>query len=223
MPVTVYALRKDGFSGEVSLALKDAQAGFTLGGARVPADQNQVRVTLAAPPAPAEEPVSLTLEGCATIDGQQIRRPVVPAEDMMQAFAYRHLVPSQELRVTVLAGQAFRAPPRILGEGRVKIQAGGTAQVLVGTPTRAFMDRFQFELSEPPDGVTIRKVSPTPQGAEIVLGADAAKVKPGQSGNLIINIFSTGAPGPARANMPANRRRASAGTLPAIPFDIVAQ
>ncbi len=59
VPITVYALRKDGFSGEISLALKDAPAGFVLSGARVPAGEDRVRLTLAAPPAPSEEPVRL--------------------------------------------------------------------------------------------------------------------------------------------------------------------
>jgi hypothetical protein len=36
------------------------------------------------------------------VDGAEIIRPVVPAEDQMQAFFYRHLVPAQELQVKVV-------------------------------------------------------------------------------------------------------------------------
>ena len=79
IPLTVYALRKDGFSDEITLALKDAPQGFSLGGGRVAANQDQVRITLTAPPTPIEEPVALSLEGRAQIDGQQILRPAVPA------------------------------------------------------------------------------------------------------------------------------------------------
>ena len=43
VPITVYALRRDGFSGEIAVALKDAPEGFTLSGAKVPAGQDQVR------------------------------------------------------------------------------------------------------------------------------------------------------------------------------------
>ena len=50
VPFTVYALRRDGFSNEITLALKDAPAGFTLSGGTVPANQDQVRLTLTAPP-----------------------------------------------------------------------------------------------------------------------------------------------------------------------------
>jgi hypothetical protein len=100
VPLTVYALRKDGFSGEIAMALKNPPAGFALSG-RVPANQDKATVTLSVPPSPLKDPINLSLEGRSTIEGQPVVRPVVPAEDMMQAFAYRHLVPVQELKVMV--------------------------------------------------------------------------------------------------------------------------
>ena len=99
-PLTVYALRKDGFAGEIALSLRNAPAGFTLSGS-VPAGQEKASVTLSVSPPFPKDPVGLVLEGRATIEGQPVVRPVVPAEDMMQAFAYRHLVPAQELKVMV--------------------------------------------------------------------------------------------------------------------------
>ena len=41
VPITVYALRRDGFDGEIALALKDAPPGFTLSGGRVPAGRTR--------------------------------------------------------------------------------------------------------------------------------------------------------------------------------------
>jgi hypothetical protein len=100
LPLTIYALRKDGFSGEIALALKNPPPGLVLSGG-VPAKQDTARITLSVPPSFPNTPVNLSLEGRATIAGGQVVRPVVPAEDMMQAFAYRHLVPVEELKVTV--------------------------------------------------------------------------------------------------------------------------
>ena len=62
VPITVYALRRDGFSGEIAVALKDAPDGFTLGGAKVPAGQDQVRLTLSAPPGRRSSPSSSRLK-----------------------------------------------------------------------------------------------------------------------------------------------------------------
>ncbi len=61
----------------------------------MPADQDQVRLTLTAPPTPPRTPVELRLEGRAMIGGREVVRPAVPAEDMMQAFSYHHLVPGK--------------------------------------------------------------------------------------------------------------------------------
>jgi hypothetical protein len=110
VPVTVYALRKDGFSNDIAMTLKDAPRGFTLSGGRVPANQDQVRLTLKVPPMPSKEPISLSLEGRAMIQGREVVRPAVPAEDMMQAFFYRHLVPAKELKIAVIARGTPKTP-----------------------------------------------------------------------------------------------------------------
>jgi hypothetical protein len=100
--VTVYVLRKDGFSNDIALMLKDAPRGFKLSGGKLPANQDQVRLMLTVPPTPSEEPISLRLEGRAIIQGREVVHPAVPAEDMMQAFFYRHLVPAKDLKVAIL-------------------------------------------------------------------------------------------------------------------------
>jgi hypothetical protein len=221
IPLTVYALRRDGFAGEIALALKDAPGSFLLSGARVPAHQDEVRLTLTVPPLATQEPLRLSLEGRATIDGQEVRRPAVPAEDMMQAFAYRHLVPAQELRVAISGRNMARVPVRLVSLQPVKLPAGGTARVQLAAPPRLFVGQVQLELSEPPDGITVQSVTPNRAGAEVVLQSDAAKVKPGLEGNLIANAFIEREPPAGPAKTPANRRRIPLGTLPAMPFEIV--
>ena len=225
VPLTVYALRKDGFTNEISLALSDAPAGFSLSGARVPAGQERVRITLAAPSRQLDEPVSLSIEGRAMIQGKPAVRAAVPAEDMMQAFAYRHLVPAQELKVAMVGGGRLAGrglPLRVPGDKPVKIPSGGTARVFVAGPPAALTGRIQLELSEPPDGLVIQDVVPVRDGAEIVLKADAKSAKPGLNGNLIVNIFASRPQATAqKAKKQANQRRVSIGTLPAIPFEIV--
>jgi hypothetical protein len=221
VPLTVYALRKDGFSGDITLALKNAPRAFTLSGALVPAHQDQVRLTLTVPPVPLNEPLSLGLEGRATIQGREMVRSAVPADDMMQAFAYRHLVPAQDLRVAVLKRGATRGSVRIVSAQPVRIPAGGTARVRVAMPTPKFLDKVRFELSEPPDGITVRDASSDQTGTEITLQSDAAKVKPGLKGNLIVNVFGERTPAPGKAKAKVNRQRVPLGTLPAIPFEVV--
>jgi len=222
IPLTVYALRKDGFSGEITLALKDAP-GFTLSGGGVPANQDQVRLTLTAPPTATKEPLNLHLDGRAMVQGREVLRPAVPADDMMQAFLYRHLVPAEDLEVAVSGRWAQKNPVKIVSATPVKIPAGGTVRVQVGIPTKTSSGSVQFELNEPPEGITLQNAAPVGYGTEMVLQSDAAKVKPGLKGNLIVNIFFTGKnqASSAKGKQQGNPRRAPMGTLPAIPFEIV--
>ena len=48
-PVWVYAVRKDGFDGDIEVALNGAPAGFTLSGGTIPHGRDSVRMTLTAP------------------------------------------------------------------------------------------------------------------------------------------------------------------------------
>jgi hypothetical protein len=228
-PVTVTALRKDGFSGDIVLALKDAPSGFRLSGGVIPANQDQVRVTVTMPGTPTKDPDSVTIEGRATIQGRTVVRQAVPAEDMMQAFAYRHLVPTDDLRVSVGARGGTRVATSIVSAQPVKIPLGGLVHVkVVVPPAYLTFQNVQFELSEPPDGVVLgdlllgRGVG-QPE-AEFVLRADAAKAKAGLRGNLIVTISGERAPA-ANPNQKAQqaaaaRRRLPIGTLPAIAFEI---
>jgi hypothetical protein len=223
IPITVHALRKDGFSGEVALALRGAPKGFTLIGGLLPAGRDEVRLTLTVPPQPQPEPLSLTLEGRATIQGHQVTRLAVPAEDMMQAFAYRHLVPASDLKVAVRRGAMLRVPIKVNSQEPLEIPAGGTARFQVHMPTLPgnLLTKVQYELSEPPEGVELRDASPGRDGTEIVLQCDAAKAKPGLKGNLIVNISAERVAQPANGRPQAARQRVSLGTLPAVPFEIV--
>jgi len=218
--VTVYALRRDGFTNEIVLTLKDAPPGFTLSGGKIPAGQDQVKATIAGPALPTDERFQLELEGRATIAGVPVFRPVVPADDLMQAFFYRHLVPAQELPVTVAGRFGQRGAVKILSPTPLVIPAGGTARVTVGFPRGPFMDRMQFELSDPPAGLVLQSTTLNKAGVELVLQSDAALFKAGTKGNLIITVSA------ARTTKPAKGagagRRAALGTLPAIPFECVA-
>ena len=141
----------------------------------------------------------------------------------MQAFLYRHLVPSKELEVTVSGRSMNRMPLKILSDMPVKIPMGGTARVRISAPGGGFANRFKLELNDPPDGIAQGGVSPAGEGTDIELRSDAAKTKPGLKGNLIVSIM----PGQALVAAAKNKKKGNAprtavGTLPAIPFEVIA-
>ncbi len=103
--LTIHALRRDGFEGPIHLRLKDAPDGFELRGGPVPEGEEKTDVFIAVPEGETDRPVALLVEGVAEIEGKTVVVAAVPAEDMMQAFAYRHLVPVDSLLIDV------RTPP----------------------------------------------------------------------------------------------------------------
>jgi hypothetical protein len=240
-PVTIYALRKDGFSGEIALGLKDAPEGLLVHGGLVPEGQDRVRVTLAIAPWLSAEPLPLGLEGRATIQGQEVVRTASGADDMMQAFAYRHLVPANDLKLVRTdrprvaspsgrdtdrgsskpgspARRVFPSPMAVLSEQPVRIPAGGTAEVRVRT-FAARSAEVQIELSDPPEGIDVDSVRRMDEGLVLVLRGEAGKAKLGLRGNLIANVYQkrteTTKDGKTR------EYRSFMGPLPAMPFEVV--
>jgi hypothetical protein len=220
-PITVFALRRDGYAGPVALSLKDAPAGFALAAAEVPAGRDRVTLTISAPPEALPDPLALRLEGRAAIGGSEVVRAAVPADDRMQAFAYRHLVPAQEWTVAVWGRSPPGVPVRILTNVPVRIQAGGTARVEVAMPVSPQMGRVEFEPVDAPDGIVLRESAAERDRATLVLQADAEKVKPGTRGALVLRAFAEHSPQSAREEPSATPRRVPLGALPAIPFEVV--
>jgi hypothetical protein len=238
-PVTVYALRKDGFNGEIELGLKDASAGVgagasahpeqppsvvPTGGVRIPAGCDHIRMTLAAGPQSADQTVALQLEGSARIGGRTIRHPAVAADDVMQAFLYRHLVPAKELLVFVQKSRWGLSQVELVGAAPVRIPAGGSAQVQLQAARRMSFKDIQLQLNDPPEGLSLGETTIGPKGRlTIQLKADKRHVQPGFADNLIIEAFREAVVRKKDGTPTNQKRRFSMGLLPAVPIQIVEQ
>lgn len=229
VPITVFALRKDGFDGDIHLSLRESNRGIYLSGARIPAGQDKVRLTLTTLPNARGETMNLTLEGRAQIGGQQIGKVAVPADDQMQAFFYRHLVVCKELKAEIIDRSGQRFIPRVTTKLPVKIATGSTTKIDVDLvmPSRTTRfrtdnrpaEKLEFELSDPPEGIAISKSGEGRNAWQISITADPGKIKPGTQGNLIVQVFA--ARSGTKDKKAKNTARNSIGYLPAIPFEIV--
>lgn len=220
---SVYALRKDGFDGDIEIALKDdAASSFTLSGGHIPAGRDQVRMTLTAGVG-MEAPVAVHLEGRAQIGGQTLRHPVVPAEDMMQAFAYRHLVPSQELMVASKGKgpKRWTAAAQLADSSPIRIPLGSSAQVRVKVPWHGMLPNVALELRDAPKGVSLDEITSGPKGLAFAVKASSDAEKAPSRDNLVVEAFMETASGDKDAKAKKKKNRFSLGVLPAIPYEIV--
>ena len=100
--VSVYAIRKDGFAGPIKLRWKDSPDGFSSSPFTLAPNQATAKFSLKTTRTDTEHPVDLLVEGVAKIGDRDVVHAAVPAEDKMQAFLWRHLVPAEELKIMVV-------------------------------------------------------------------------------------------------------------------------
>ena len=138
--INVHVIRKDGFPGPIKLALKDPPAGFSASPVTLSGTQAVARLTFKCDLTATKEPVTLSVVGSAKIGENEITHEAVPAEDRMQAFLWRHLVPASELKVLVF-DPAHEPPPKRLARARppsaVMTNAVVAAQMTAATNTVA--------------------------------------------------------------------------------------
>ncbi len=210
VPIHVHAIRRDGFAGPIDLALRDAPDGFVLSGARIPATADSVRLTLTAPRGRQETLLALRLEGRARLGGDEAVREAVPADDRMQAFIYRHLVPAQEWLVAVPRSGSRAAPPvSIASDLPVLVPSTRRARVDLGVPGLTAESVLDLRLDAPPDGLALDGWEVATNRLSVFLRCVPPRVVRRTEDNLIVEVWTT-----------LRGRRAFVGHLPAIPVRI---
>ncbi|MHC5037593.1 MAG: hypothetical protein ACYTHM_09790 [Planctomycetota bacterium] len=218
--IHLHALRKDGFDGEIEVRLKDAPKGFELQGNVIPAGRDHIRMTIRAPNRGKSKLIRMQMEGYARIGEREVTREVVPADNEMQAFLWRHLVPAQEL-IVALVGRGGRGLVNRMGEGPVQIPLGGSARVLVKIPRLPNPEKIELKLNEAPKGITLTDVKILPDRAVFNLRADEKATQVGFGDNLIVDAFTEVTYQSRRDKKKKVTRRIWIGVFPAIPVRVV--
>jgi uncharacterized protein YnzC (UPF0291/DUF896 family) len=215
--VTVHVDRRDGFPGEVAIALVDPPPGFALGGAVVPANEDHVDVTVTAGPLEPGAVVPLEFAGRARIRSKDVTRRALPCDDRMQAFIYWHLVPAEQFLCSIRRGAGIALPMPQVGRKPLRLRCGATTEFVVEQPPRRARRAFEFVLRDPPAGVSIAKVERKTSTFVITFAVERRDELRGHGGNLIVDVRwepSSDKDAARLAKMPP------IATLPAIPFEI---
>jgi hypothetical protein len=220
--LSVAAIRQDGFGGEIALEVVEPKSGFTLAGGRIPEGEDRVWVTLTAPRDLSFDSVPMKIEGVATIAGREVRQPAVPAEDMMQAFLWRHLVPVEQLLVTGIASKWRRPPMRREGPSVVEFNSGETMQIGFRSAIRKKEKHLELDVYHPSEGFSVESVTPVEGGLDAGIQIAPEGLTPGHRGNLILEGFIVREIKNKNGKPTGKTRRIPLGILPAVPFEVVA-
>lgn len=109
--VNIQVVRKDGFADAIKLGLKNPPEGISAAPGWVGKNRPTAGLTIKTDLVETKRPVALTIEGRAKVGDREIVHVAIPAEDRMQAFLWRHLVPARELRAMVF-DPAYQPPPK---------------------------------------------------------------------------------------------------------------
>jgi hypothetical protein len=136
--VSVYVDRKDDFKGPIKLTLKDPPAGISASPTVITEAQPVAQLTIRAGPAAPAGPFDLVAEGRSKIGSDEVVHEAVPAEDRMQAFLWRHLVPAEDLKAYVFDPAADASKPR-----RKRDSAAAAAIPTAGAPGKPRFTKAQ--------------------------------------------------------------------------------
>lgn len=183
--LTISAIRRAGFTGEIRLALAaPSQPGLTLDGGCIAAGVDRLQVTISAAGNSPLETVAPSMSGSSLVDGKNVTHPVVFADELMQAFLYQHMVPSREAVVSVIPAAVFSAQAR----GALVLIPGKEVSLPVAVTRQPnFEGHIQIQLVDAPKGITLRRGGvPVGQkmGTVVVLLDKASGMK--APGNLIL-------------------------------------
>jgi len=208
--LNVQVLRKESFNGEINLSLKNPVNGISLDGAVIPANQDQFQLTISLPDFIPLGITTLQIEGTAKIGNKIINRELVPAEEMIQAFSYKHLVPVKEFVINIIEKAKLTISPKISDNKILYIPKGGSIDVgMEINRQEGLKDKLKFLLVIPPKGITLteKQITDLDKNTTITIKSNDKDSKTGYKGNLIFQIV--------------NENKKVICTVPAVPFEII--
>ena len=224
IPFCIYALRRDGFDGEITVKIKDNETGFTSKRLVIPAGSNSAWMTITAPQKVTADVINLEFQGTAQIDGKTVHHDTVAADNVMQAFLYQHLVPARQLICAIKKQRRPVMSMELVSEDPVQLTSGTSAKVKINTSEKEDLQDIVLVIHNAPDGVSIEgPVAPVPDGFEFNLNISSGSKAKGFAGNLIIEVLKESFVNNKDGTQSKKKRRLSIGYLPATPIQIAAE
>jgi hypothetical protein len=180
--ITIDAVRKGGFDGDISVVAENLPAKFNVNAAVLTEGQNQGVLTITAPFDAELGILEPKISGKAKIEEKEVVHAAFPAESVMQAFAYTYYVPTHELLLGVVEGAPFALAINVASNAVLELPRSGELQLPVKVLRREGGNgAVSINLVRPPPGVAAKAV---------LVAADA------EAGNLILTATPKAALGP---------------------------
>ena len=210
---TLHVRRKNGYAGPIDVSIANRKSDLSISGGHIPENCDSIPVVIATDRRVAAGKSGINLIAKATIDGRQVSRRVIPADDITQAFITHHLVESPVLSAYILRN--FQRPPgmslRNDEPAVLSCEKPVTIPLAMAEPRAG---ELTFELDEAPEGITMETL--VNFSGRSLKFTTSEEVEGSPAGNLIVGVYFQ--PSPTSRNK--NPGRVPVGVLPAIPYKI---
>jgi hypothetical protein len=157
VPVTVKAVRHGGFDGEIELSARNLPSGVVLERAVIAAGAPTASVVFSATDRAKEAVFPVEIEGSALCGARTLQVQAMPTEDRMQAFLYKHLVPSRQLMIKLCDPDPVTVELDLPKDGWFRVRPGGTIALTPQVTWREGARRgIKLALAEPPEWLTLQ-------------------------------------------------------------------
>ena len=197
--LTVSAIRKDGFAGAIDVTVHGLPEGYLANPATILQGQEKSVLTVTSPTdAKAGTVLTPTVTGTASISVDSSNPPgrftvthvALPAETLMQAFAYTQVLPTQELLLSVMQSQTFMLQWAPAPTKDLEIPRGGQAELTVEvTREQGVVGPVGLKAVGLPGGIIVKYVSVDPDKSQATLTIAA---QPRAAVGLKTNVIVTG-------------------------------
>jgi hypothetical protein len=190
--ITVTALRRDEFAGDIALSVEDLPPGFLASEGVIPAGQTEGRLTITAPIDAVPGVVSPAIVGTAAIGTDTVRRRAETAEAVMQAFAYTHYLTTPRLLMAVTPPAAFTLSAEVPPGEPLEVKPGAETPFVVkvrrrpGAANAVTIGAVRLANNT----ITTKSIQVTADKDEVTIAVAATKdAKPGLRQDIIISGF----------------------------------
>lgn len=184
---TVHAIRTGGFTGAIRLEALNAPEGIGIERAVIPEGISDARIVISAKARSEEQLIPLEIEGSAECGSGVVTHRAVPAEDMMQAFIYRHWVAAQQLLIRVNEPEPVTVSLTVPKEGVFLASPGSNITIRASTKWNEPAQRgIKLTLAEPPEWLTLTTGSLGGQGGTVILSV-SPNAEPGDTATVLLN------------------------------------
>ena len=211
--IKLKAFRRNGFNGPISVELKNLPKDWKYYGGKIESGSDEGEIVVTASPKTGKKILPFRAVATSHINGWKTSRKVVPSEDMMQAFYYRHYVPFESFYAC--SGndgghlQWFRhlriEPPKDL----LKIPLGKSASVRIASFSMRNASRLVGAVSGT-DKLSAARFFAKKNDFFAVIKADSKTAKVGDKGEFTLVM-----------NMKVGRKIFNIDRVPGIKFEIV--